>query len=160
MAIEKLKPFKGEDGKLLPVALVAEGTKLEPGQVKKWDILLLPKVYAEVAQVTEISNEGTEQEEWTLQVLPLPRTGGATIPWKLTVSQLNGPADATGAHRPIGVVRLGRKLEMRSEIAVFTDQKGAVALYQVNSRGLVLPENVTIPLNAPLRVLGQALPTE
>lgn len=144
----------------LPVALFKEGEVIASGVIKALDVLLLPKSQAEVAQVLEVVDSGQESEAFDL--LPLPRqqvSAGAPppIPWRLSLKALNGAPDSTGAHRPLGVIRLGQKAPEKSSTAVVLGPNGVeiIRINMIASQGLV---QVGCPVNTPLRSLAKSLP--
>ena len=152
-------PAGSEKPKPLPVALLREGEMIEPGDVQVNDVILLPKAYAEVVQVSGIQDGGTPEESWDLLPLPFPTTGTkGLIPWRLTIKALNGAADSTGAHRPIAVIRLGVSAPKKSTLAVMKNKNGHVEFVKVNQSGGSVV-SLDCPLNVPLRTLARKLPS-
>lgn len=156
----RLKPWvpAGEvAGPSLPVALILPGTDILPGQIKLWDVLILPKSFAEVVQVVSISAGGTMDEAWN--VLTLPRSAGSGTAWRLSVKSLNGAPDITGQHRPLAVIRVGKEINLNPVTAVLQQQETGTVLVV---RGMNDSKNpltgFVYPLNASLFTLAKRLP--
>lgn len=163
--MKRFKPLSvsEEIPEVMAPAVLREGDVLLPGELQQFDILCLPKRFAEVVQVLKITGGGTPEEAYECKVLPGDATSKKVAePWSLTLAQLNGPKDQTGEQRPVAVLRLGRAISAKPRTVLVVSDSGTREFVVVNRGGaktysLALPG---IPLNARLRTLADVLPAE